>query len=219
MLDQPGTGFGLVGVAPEATLGTYIILSLATANGHKGMYRIFGCEGGADDDIIMKALLKASSDGVDVISMSFGQVWPDESTNPYSVIADNLLAKGIAMFAATGNSGSWGIMSPSAPAISSSIFAVGSVDNEKFPLTYQLTDSNGRHLRYSAHLPQQSPPEGLIVQVMHYGADPFWQTGPYIEDYEQAAANLTELGIDPSTVILATLYGSHVSAPYVSAYC
>ncbi|KAH7323819.1 peptidase S8/S53 domain-containing protein [Rhexocercosporidium sp. MPI-PUGE-AT-0058] len=197
MLDQPGTGFGLVGVAPEATLG---------------MYRIFGCEGGADDDIIMKALLKAGSDGVDVISMSFGQVWPDEDTNPYSVIADNLLAKGIAMFAATGNSGSWGLMSPSSPAISSSIFAVGSVDNEKFPLTYQLTDSNGRHLRYSAHLPQQSPSEGLTVQVMHYGADPFWQTGPYIEDYEQAAANLTALGIDPATVILATLYGSHSPA-------
>ncbi|KAH6707554.1 peptidase S8/S53 domain-containing protein, partial [Leptodontidium sp. MPI-SDFR-AT-0119] len=181
------TGYGLVGVAPEATLG---------------MYRIFGCEGGADDDIIMKALLKACSDGVDVINMSFGQVWPDEDTNPYSVIADNLLEEGIAMFAATGNSGSWGLMSPSAPSISSSIFAVGSVDNEKFPLTYQLTDSNGRHLRYSAHLPQQSPPE-----VMHYGADPFWQTGPYIEDYEQAAANLTALGIDTSTVILPTLYG------------
>ncbi|KAH9219415.1 peptidase S8/S53 domain-containing protein [Leptodontidium sp. 2 PMI_412] len=161
-----------------------------------GMYRIFGCEGGADDDIIMKTLLKACSDGVDVISMSFGQVWPDEDTNPYSVIADNLLEEGIAMFAATGNSGSWGLMSPSAPSISSSIFAVGSVDNEKFPLTYQLTDSNGRHLRYSAHLPQQSPPEGLI-------------TGPYIEDYEQAAANLTALGIDTSTVILPTLYGSH----------
>lgn len=136
---------------------------LGIAKRRKGMYRIFGCEGGADDDIIMKALLKACSDGVDVINMSFGQVWPDEDTNPYSVIADNLLEEGIAMFAATGNSGSWGLMSPSAPSISSSIFAVGSVDNEKFPLTYQLTDSNGRHLRYSAHLPQQSPPEGLIV--------------------------------------------------------
>ncbi|CZT11562.1 uncharacterized protein RAG0_15661 [Rhynchosporium agropyri] len=195
MLDQPGTGFGLVGVAPEATLG---------------MYRIFGCFGGAADDIIIKAILRAASDGVDTISMSFGQVWPDELTNPYSVISDNLLAKGIAMFAATGNNGGSGTFAPSSPATSSSIFAVGSVDSEKFPLTYELTDSNGRHLRYSAHQPQQSPPEGLIVQVMHFGADdPWYLTGPYYEDYEQAAANLTARGIDPATVILATLYGSH----------
>ncbi|KAK0122871.1 hypothetical protein ONS96_009897 [Cadophora gregata f. sp. sojae] len=202
MLDQPGTGFGLVGVAPEATLG---------------MYRIFGCEGRSDDDIIIKALLRAASDGVDVISISVGHIWPDEVTNPYSIIAENLLAKGIAIFAATGNHASWGLMSPSAPAISSSIFAVGSVDNEKFPLTFQLTDSNGRHLRYSAHLPQQSPPDGLIVQVMHYGADPSRQTGKYVEDYEQAAANLTRLGIDPATVILATLYGDFSPADKAKA--
>ncbi|KAL2062880.1 hypothetical protein VTL71DRAFT_5952 [Oculimacula yallundae] len=202
MLDQPGTGFGLVGVAPEATLG---------------MYRIFGCNGGADDDLIMKAILKAASDNVDAISMSFGRIWPDESTNPYSIIADNLFAKGIAIFAATGNDGDWGTLYPSAPAISSSIFAVGSVDNEKFPLTYELTDSNGRHLRYSAHLPQQSPPEGLTVQVMHYGADPYSQTGSYFEDYEEAAANLTALGIDPATVILACLYGSYNPATKAEA--
>lgn len=157
----------------------------------------------------MKALLTAAAAGVDAISMSFGQFWYDEDSNPYNVVAANILSKGIAMFAANGNDGSSGIESTSAPAISSSIFAVGSVDNEKFPVTYQFVDNNGRHFRYSAHLPQQSPPEGLIVQVMHYGADPDTRSGQTIEDFEEAAANLTAMGIDPATAILAVRYGAY----------
>ncbi|KAF8858404.1 hypothetical protein BDZ45DRAFT_743444 [Acephala macrosclerotiorum] len=44
MEDQPGTGFGLLGVAPEATLG---------------MYRIFGRARSASLDVVTNALMKA----------------------------------------------------------------------------------------------------------------------------------------------------------------
>lgn len=171
------------------------------------MYRIFGCSGGADDDVIMKALLRAATDGANVISMSFGQLWADEETNPYQAISTSLVEQGIALFAATGNAGSYGVFGPSSPGLSSDVFAVGSVDNEKYPLTYQLKDSDGRSLRYSAHLPQDSPPEGLIVQVMNYGKDDFYTTGAFIDFYEEAAQNLTAAGLDPANVILATKYG------------
>ena len=48
MQDEPGTGFGLMGVAPEAELG---------------MYRIFGCTGGSSDELIMDAMMRAAEDG------------------------------------------------------------------------------------------------------------------------------------------------------------
>jgi subtilisin family serine protease len=78
----------------------------------------------------------------------------------------------------------------------------------------RLTDSNGRHLRYSSHLPQDAPSEGLTVQVMSYGSnDPFILSGPSpgdaLEDsYQEAWKNLTAAGIDPSKVILATEWGN-----------
>ena len=50
MQDEPGTGFGLMGVAPEAELG---------------MYRIFGCTGGSSDELIMDAMMRAAEDGAD----------------------------------------------------------------------------------------------------------------------------------------------------------
>ncbi|KAF9966197.1 hypothetical protein BGZ70_003010, partial [Mortierella alpina] len=46
-----------VGVAPEVTLGAY---------------RVYGCEGGASDDVILAAMEMAFNDGMDVINMSLG---------------------------------------------------------------------------------------------------------------------------------------------------
>lgn len=65
MQDPFGSTFGLVGVAPEATLG---------------MYRIFGCSGGASNDVIMLAFQQAVEDKVDILSMSLGSVeqWQTE---------------------------------------------------------------------------------------------------------------------------------------------
>jgi subtilisin family serine protease len=111
------------------------------------MYRIFSYTGGAYDDILVKSLLQAAADGPNVISMSFGELWADEASNPYNALATNLVDKGIAVFAANGNDGSYGIFGTSAPALSTNIFAVGSVDNEKYPVTYKLVDPNGRSLR------------------------------------------------------------------------
>jgi hypothetical protein len=37
------------------------------------MYRVFDCGPNADDDIIMQAMLRAVSNGIDVISISFGE--------------------------------------------------------------------------------------------------------------------------------------------------
>lgn len=70
----------------------------------------------------------------------------------------------------------------------------------------RLTDANGRHLRYSSHLHQDSPPQGLIVQFMNYESDRSFLTKAFTNFYQDAWGNLTAAGIDPGNVILATKY-------------
>jgi len=70
MEDPEDSGFGLVGVAPEASIY---------------MYRIFNCIGYTTTDIILKGLAKAAEDGVDIISMSLGLPAFLSSHDPYAI--------------------------------------------------------------------------------------------------------------------------------------
>lgn len=88
MEDPRNTGFGLLGVAPKAELG---------------MYRVFGCSGDAESDIILSAMLQAQTDGANVISMSLGAATPDEEEDPYQSVTTALAESGVAVFAANGN--------------------------------------------------------------------------------------------------------------------
>lgn len=57
-----------------------------------GMYRVFGCSGGAGSDVILSALMKAASDGADVISMSLGLVNPYEFQDPFYTVTEALVS-------------------------------------------------------------------------------------------------------------------------------
>jgi subtilisin family serine protease len=98
------------------------------------MYRVFGYNDDTTTDIIIAGMMKAANDSADVISMSLGSRSIDD---PFQQIVQALGQKGIAIFAATGNDGDLGTYNPSGPAREDSVFAVGSVMNEKFPLTYE----------------------------------------------------------------------------------
>lgn len=82
-------------------------------------------------------MLRAASDGVDVISISLGQPWEDERSDPYGTITSKLVEQGIAVFSSNSNAAGTGIQSLSTPAIGADVFAVGSVDNEVYPVTFQ----------------------------------------------------------------------------------
>jgi subtilisin family serine protease len=99
------------------------------------VYRVFGCFDDPGFDTIIAAMIKAASNGTDVISMSFGSTGLDD---PLQQVVQALGQKGIALFAANGNSGNLGPHRPASPAREDSVFAVGSVVNEKFPLTYEV---------------------------------------------------------------------------------
>lgn len=89
--DQNGLNF--TGVAPQASLGSY---------------RVFGCTGSSQNDIIMEAMIRAYEDGADIISMSLGGAsgWTQD---PESILASRLVDMGVVMSLANGNDGSEGL--------------------------------------------------------------------------------------------------------------
>lgn len=114
--------------------------------------RVFGCEGGASDDIFIDALLRAYTDGNDIISLSLGgtQGW---TSSPTSVVASRIAAKGRIVSVAAGNEGYFGSWYASSPASGVNVISVASVENTK-TLVQTINLSNGhKPIVYSALRP------------------------------------------------------------------
>lgn len=105
---------GFRGAAPEATLGAY---------------RVFGCQGTTDDEVILQAMELAFHDGMDVVNLSLGSPLAWSNDYPTSVAADNLVQAGVTVVASQGNDGALGIFSGGVPASARDVIAVGSVFN------------------------------------------------------------------------------------------
>ena len=60
-------------------------------------------------------MMRAEPEGVDVISISIGEPWVDETTNSYSAVTSKLIERGIAVFAANGNAAGAGVPGVSTP--------------------------------------------------------------------------------------------------------
>ncbi|KAL9934851.1 hypothetical protein V8E36_006626 [Tilletia maclaganii] len=120
--------YRLTGVAPGATLG---------------MYRVFGCQGGTADDLLMKAMEAAFEDGADVISISVGAPagWTE---TPTARMASSIVKEGRIVSVASGNDGSVGMWFPSSPAVGKDVIAVGSIDSAIFTVfNATITQSPG----------------------------------------------------------------------------
>ncbi|KAF9940622.1 hypothetical protein BGZ67_007260 [Mortierella alpina] len=72
-----------------------------------GAYRVFGCDGSSADDVILAAMELAFNDGMDIINMSLGGGSAYKS-DPTAVLAEKLIARGMALSASAGNSGDEG---------------------------------------------------------------------------------------------------------------
>ncbi|KAH7045009.1 peptidase S8/S53 domain-containing protein [Linnemannia elongata] len=103
-----------IGVVPQATLGAY---------------RVFGCEGGTSNDLIMKALLRAAGDGMQVINLSLGGPggWRQDRE---ARLADELAKNGTIIVAAMGNEGQMGLFEASSPGVAGAAITVASTENE-----------------------------------------------------------------------------------------
>ncbi len=111
----------VVGVAPGAQL-------LA--------YRVFGCNGGTDSDVMAHAMELALADHADVLNMSIGAAFTNWPQYPTAVAADNLATAGVTVVASIGNSGVNGgqLWSAGAPGVGRNVIGVASFDNRKATL-------------------------------------------------------------------------------------
>ncbi|KAG9090880.1 hypothetical protein FRC06_000845 [Ceratobasidium sp. 370] len=133
---NPGAPFNISGVAYEASLNAY---------------RIFDCKGGASDDIIVDALLRADKDGNDIITLSLGGAsgWTEGASG---VVASRIARSGRIVTVAAGNDGDFGSWYASSPATGLDVISVGSVENTIINVQ-NATVSTGHQIPYYSLLP------------------------------------------------------------------
>ncbi|HWI51736.1 MAG TPA: S8 family serine peptidase [Symbiobacteriaceae bacterium] len=115
------------GVAPDVTFGAY---------------RVFGCEGSTESDIMLAAMEMALADGMQVINMSIGSSfqWPEY---PTSKAATRMVNKGMVVVASIGNSGANGLYAAGAPGVGEKVIGVASFENSHIYLTqFTVTPDN-----------------------------------------------------------------------------
>jgi len=119
--DGRGHDGEVVGVAPGARL-------LA--------YRVFGCNGSTNTDVMMHAMELALADRADVLNMSIGAAFNNWPQSPEAIAADNLVDAGVVVVTSIGNSGLNGgqLWSAGSPGVGRKVIAVASFDNTKATL-------------------------------------------------------------------------------------
>ncbi|KAI9326728.1 peptidase S8/S53 domain-containing protein [Obelidium mucronatum] len=103
-------------------------------------YRVFGCEGVADDDYIAAAIYQAAADGAHILNLSlgFGPAYHDDGT---SVAIDKVRRLGHFVIISAGNSGASGSFIHGAPGVAHSAIGVASFDNVAAPQTVIRVDN------------------------------------------------------------------------------
>ncbi len=114
-----GASGTLTGVAPDATLGAY---------------RVFGCDGSTDTEVILAALELAEADGMDVVNMSLGYAFQSWPSYPTSTASDRLVSNGVVVVASAGNSGESFTQSVGSPSMGADVISVASYDNTQVRL-------------------------------------------------------------------------------------
>ncbi|KAI8627325.1 peptidase S8/S53 domain-containing protein [Xylariaceae sp. FL1651] len=105
--------YGFTGAAPGVTLG---------------MFRVFGCEGSAANDVLIQAYLKAFEAGSNIITASIGgsSGW---SEDPWAVVVSRIVDAGVPCTVSAGNDGAAGLFYASTASNGKRVSSIGSVDN------------------------------------------------------------------------------------------
>jgi minor extracellular serine protease Vpr len=128
-----GANGAVTGVAPGVTFGAY---------------RVFGCAGSTDTDIIIAAMERALADGMDVVNISIGSSfqWPEY---PTAKAATRLVNKGVTVVCSIGNSGANGLYSSSAPGVGDKVIGVASFQNTHVNRPYFTVTPDDRQVVFS----------------------------------------------------------------------
>ncbi|KAI8887766.1 subtilisin-like protein [Backusella circina FSU 941] len=138
------------GVAPNATLG---------------IWRIFSCEEGANENTVIKGLEQAYDAGCNIINLSLGveKSWPE---NAMAVVADRLSRKGVIVIGVAGNQGSDGVYSQNAPSSGKHSVSVASVDSISYPTkVFESKAIPEKKFRFTFSETTSEFPNGTMVPV------------------------------------------------------
>ncbi len=164
-----GANGSVVGVAPGVTFGAY---------------RVFGCQGSVNDDIMLAAMERILADDMDVLNMSIGDAygWPQY---PTAQASDRLVKKGIVVVASIGNNGANGLYAAGAPGLGKDVIGVASFDNSHInALSFNVNaPGDGRAVAYLDLATTDSPPtSGNSAELVYVGRGCSVPLDPYLAD-------------------------------------
>ncbi|MDO8143040.1 MULTISPECIES: S8 family serine peptidase [unclassified Isoptericola] len=149
-----GADGDVVGVAPEVTFGAY---------------RVFGCEGSTEADIMISAMEMALEDDMDILNMSIGSAftWP---SYPTASASNAMVDAGMIVAASIGNSGRSGVYSAGAPGVGEKVIGVASVDNTNTDAAKAVANPSGEPVAYTVLSTVAAPTAGETTDAMvHVG--------------------------------------------------
>ena len=149
-----GANGGVRGVAPGVTFGAY---------------RVFGCDGSTTADIMIAAMERALSDGMQVLNMSIGSAFQTWTKYPTAAASDRAVNKGMVVVASIGNSGASGVYSAGAPGVGKKVIGVASFDNTHIRLNTFTVSPDGTAIGYQQASPSPAAPTS--------GSSPMARTG------------------------------------------
>lgn len=150
------------------------------------MYRVFGCDGGTADDILMAAFNRAYEEGANIISASIGSThgW---SSAPWAVAVSRIVERGVPCTLSAGNEGYDGLFHSQSAAIGKGVTSVASFQNTVIPMTllesyYTIENGTRVPFPYMADDPDAFDNE----------ARPLWVLGHNITDAADACEPLPD---------------------------
>ncbi|WP_261799111.1 S8 family serine peptidase [Actinomyces ruminicola] len=139
--DCAGHGTHVAGIAAASgEVGTEEVTGVAP-DAEIGAYRVFGCQGSSDAEVMAAAMQRAAADGMDVINLSISADYMLVTDYPITASAEALAARGVIITASQGNAGESGVWTMGAPAAATHVLAAGSLDNT-IALGHYLTVSS-----------------------------------------------------------------------------
>lgn len=135
-----------------------------------GAYRVFGCNGSTESDIMVAAMERAQKDHMQVLNMSIGSAftWPQY---PTAVAANRLVKGGMVVVASIGNSGADGVWSVGAPGVGEDVIGVASMENTHVYLT-TFTLDDGTSIGYQGATGAPLAPTSGSADVVRLPANP-----------------------------------------------
>lgn len=145
---------GARGVAPGVTFGSY---------------RVFGCNGSTNDDVMIAAMERILDDHMNVMNMSIGDAFDTWADAPTGKAATNLVEAGVVVVASIGNSGASGVYSAGAPGVGEKVIGVASYDNIAVKLPQFTVSPDDKAVGYQTMTGAANPPASGSLPMARTG--------------------------------------------------